>query len=164
MLKANVGLSRKVSRDYNSTGFSVNLEGEITAPLEDTEAVLDQLRHLWDTAEEALVQQVEQHRSIDTIASRDAEPTAAAPQNDTTSNGHNRMSNGEPATNKQIQYLLSIGKRKRLNTVQLEQLISKTLGKQTGLYDLSKREAGQMIDVLRGDDAASNGHANGRRA
>lgn len=37
MLKVNVGLSRKVSRDYNSTGFSVNLEGEVCAPLDDPE-------------------------------------------------------------------------------------------------------------------------------
>jgi hypothetical protein len=39
MLKINVGLSKKLSKDYNSTGYSVNLEGEITAPVSDPDAV-----------------------------------------------------------------------------------------------------------------------------
>ena len=29
MLRAYVGLSRKVSRDYQSTGYTVNIDGEI---------------------------------------------------------------------------------------------------------------------------------------
>jgi len=29
MLRVNVGLSRKLSKDYNSTGYSVNLDGEV---------------------------------------------------------------------------------------------------------------------------------------
>ena len=33
MIKANVGLSRKLSANFNSTGFSLNLEGEILATL-----------------------------------------------------------------------------------------------------------------------------------
>jgi hypothetical protein len=40
MLKINVGLSRKLSKDFQSTGFSLNLEGEITAPVSDPEAVI----------------------------------------------------------------------------------------------------------------------------
>lgn len=35
MLKVNVGLSRKLSRDYNSTGFSLNLDGELCAGMDD---------------------------------------------------------------------------------------------------------------------------------
>ncbi len=30
MLRVNVGLSRKVSKDYDFTGYSINLEGEVT--------------------------------------------------------------------------------------------------------------------------------------
>jgi hypothetical protein len=30
MLSVNIGLSRKLSKDYNSTGYSVNLDGEVT--------------------------------------------------------------------------------------------------------------------------------------
>ncbi len=47
MLKANVGLSRKLSKDYNSTGFSLNLEGEVNATLDDPEAVIERIRELY---------------------------------------------------------------------------------------------------------------------
>src|SRR5262245_42063551 len=74
MLKMNVGLSKKLSRDFNSTGFSVNLEGEITAPTTDSDAVMEQVKELFDLAEEALDQQVERSRSIDAQAGRDEDP------------------------------------------------------------------------------------------
>ena len=45
MLKANVGLSRKISENYNSTGFSLNLEGEIHATLDDPEAVIERIKN-----------------------------------------------------------------------------------------------------------------------
>lgn len=168
MLKVNVGLSRKLSRDYNSTGFSVNLEGEITAPPNDSDAIIEQVKELFDLAEESLDQQISRTRSIDAQASRDAEPERVA------NNGHQRQgySNGhgangqhgrpshddrpaEPATNKQIQYLLNIGKRQRLSTNQLEQQVQEILRREVGIYDLSKREAAQAIDALTGSVANS---------
>ncbi len=44
MLKVNVGMSRKVSKDFNSTGFSVNLEGKIAAPVNDPELVIEEIK------------------------------------------------------------------------------------------------------------------------
>ena len=72
--EANVGLSRKLSKDYQSTGFSLNLEGEINATLDDPEAVIERIRELYDLADEALRRQVEAHEGDSAIASRDAEP------------------------------------------------------------------------------------------
>ena len=40
MLRATVGVSRKISENYNSTGFSLNLDGEIQASLDDPETVI----------------------------------------------------------------------------------------------------------------------------
>src|SRR5208283_391547 len=128
MLKVNVGLSRKLSKDYNSEGFSINVEGEVSAAVNDPQAVVEQVKELYDLAEEALAQQVERAQSTAAIASRDEEPRAArstngngrpAPETNRrpSSNGHRP---DEPATNKQVQYLLSIGKRMRLSTVALE--------------------------------------------
>jgi len=54
MLRVNVGLSRKLSKDYNSTGYSVNLEGELTAHVNDPEAVVVQAKEIYDLAEEIL--------------------------------------------------------------------------------------------------------------
>ena len=78
MLRVNVGLSRKLSKDYNSTGYSINLDGEITAPVSDPEAVFEQVKELFDLAEEVLGQQIDRSQSESAIASRDAEPQPPA--------------------------------------------------------------------------------------
>ena len=163
MLRVNVGLSRKLSKDYNSTGFSINLDGEVAAPTSDAEAVLVQVKELFDLAEEALDQQIERALGDAATAARDDERTASAPER---ANGHSRSEpNGNPprtaaengngptddiATNKQINYLLSIGKRQRLSTIQLERRIEEILGRAVGLYDLTKRDAARVIDDLTG--------------
>ncbi len=71
MLRVNVGLSRKVSKDYNSTGYSINLEGEVTAPVSDPEAVVEQVKEFFDLAEEALDRQMDRSQGDDALASRD---------------------------------------------------------------------------------------------
>jgi len=71
MLKVNVGMSRKISRDYNSTGFSVNLEGEILANLDDPEAIVERVKEFYDLAEESLAQQIERSGTSSTIESAD---------------------------------------------------------------------------------------------
>jgi hypothetical protein len=159
MLKVNVGLSRKLSKDYNSEGFSINVEGEVMASVNDAEAVVEQVKELYDVAEEALSQQIERAQGNAAIASRDEEPRGRPSSNgrqEAANNGHrSTASNGngngrkeEPATNKQIQFLLSIGKRMRLSTSALEQEIEQILGHQVALYDLTKKQAGTVIDQL----------------
>lgn len=71
MLKVNVGLSRKLSRDYNSTGFSINVEGEIGVSIDDPEIVVEKVKELYDLAEEALSQQIERYQGESAIATRD---------------------------------------------------------------------------------------------
>lgn len=70
MLRVNVGLSRKLSRDYNSTGFSINLDGELVASVSDPEALIEQVKELYDLAEEALNRQVERTCSQAAISGR----------------------------------------------------------------------------------------------
>ena len=170
MLKANVGLSRKLSENYQSTGFSLNLEGEINASLDDPEAVVERVRELFDLAEEALSQQVDRHRSDSAIASRDADPQPArnghsngrpAPE----VNGHaSRNGNqndqssgtGEPASNKQVQYLQTLAKRGKLFGVKLDGFIEDVVGRPCGPYDLTKKEAGAVIDALNPESASDN--------
>jgi hypothetical protein len=175
MLRVNVGLSRKLSKDYNSTGYSVNLDGEITAPPSDSEGVIEQVKELFDLAEEALSQQIDRSQGEAAIANHDEEPRQPVADN-RNGNGHNgsngsqppasnrssQNGNGQeaqPATNKQIQYLLSIGKRQKLSTAQLEKKIAEILGRPVGVYDLTKQAAGVVIEAL--TNAAS---ANGAQA
>lgn len=178
MLKANVGLSRKLSKDYNSTGFTVNLDGEITAPLSDPEAFLQQMRELWDLAEETLNQQIERAQGEASIASRDVDPPSREPLGDrpqpnrAPSNGRRETSspstNGqsshgpEAATNKQIQFLLTIAKRQQLTTVQVEKKIAEILGRSVGLYDLTKKDAAVVIGALTGEGGNPTTNGNSR--
>jgi len=155
MLKVNVGLSRKLSKDFQSTGFSVNIEGEVTALTSDPETVVEQVKELYDLAEEALDQQIERSRSVDSLAARDEERPS---RSTTQSNGRNQTrrsgdteTNGEPATEKQVNYLLTIGKRQRLSTAKLETKITDIIGQEIGIYDLTKRQAAQAIDGLTGN-------------
>jgi ribulose bisphosphate carboxylase small subunit len=185
MLKVNVGLSRKVSRDFNSTGFSLNLEGELCGSVDDPETLIERIKEYYDLADEALRQQVERYESESAIASRDEEPVSrpkrelvaeappsqsSKPERETpkngTSNGHSQnQPAGEAATNKQIQFLLNLGKRNGLTQPQLEKRFEQQFGRRVGVYELSKREAGEAITALNGPAApTSNGNGRGKSA
>jgi hypothetical protein len=184
MLRVNVGLSRKLSKDYNSAGYSINLEGEITVPPSDPEGVVEQVKELFDLAEEALNQQIDRSESDSAIAAHDEAPrppvqvnrngngpngtnghqVAASRRPKPSESGNGHQDNGQeeqPATNKQIQYLLSIGKRLRMTTVQLEKKIAEIIGRPVGVYDLSKMAAGIVIEALSKPNGAP---ANGTKA
>jgi hypothetical protein len=190
MLKANVGLSRKITRDYNSTGYSVNLDGEILASTDDAEAVTEKIKELFSLAQEALAVEISRDQGEDAIGRRDEERPAPKPQANGNGNGHTDLpSNGsaprstppngngtkneqngqsgqngneEAATNKQVQFLLTMGKRFKLSTPQLEGKVADIIGRRCGVYDLTKREAGQILDHFT-KAANANGNGNGRQ-
>jgi hypothetical protein len=178
MLKVNVGLSRKLSRDYNSTGFSINMEGDVCVGLDDPEAVVEKVKELYDLADEALSQQIERYQGDSAIASRDEDRqsnsgSSNGRQTQSRADGNGRSTrhdrpqseeqNGrsESATNKQVQYLLNLGKRQGLTPQQLEHRIENTFGRSIGVYQLTKQEAGQLIDSLN-QGSHGNGNGNGR--
>lgn len=178
MLRANVGLSRKITRDYNSTGYSVNLEGEIPFPTDDTQGVLEKVRELFSLVQEALALEIDRDQGEDAIGRRDEE--RPAPQSQSNGNGHSERAttpppprptpangngtnnghsgNDEAATNKQVQFLLTMGKRFKLSTPQLENRVAEIIGRRCGVYDLTKKEAGQVLDHF---TKAANGNGNG---
>lgn len=180
MLKVNVGLSRKLSRDFNSTGFSLNLEGEICVGLDDPEAMIEKIKEFYDLAEEALSQQIERYEGESAVGQRDEVQPARTnghagrspvepPENPKPSRAevpHQGNGNGQAsdaATNKQVQFLLNLSKRQGLSLPQLENRIQEVLGKKIGVYDLTKREAGDMIDALNPTPAGStNGQGRNR--
>jgi hypothetical protein len=180
MLKVNVGLSRKLSRDFNSTGFSLNLERELCVGTDDPEVLIEKIKEVYDLAEEALNQQIERYEAESAIASRDeapaprnGHPTPAAnrlpppkPEPEprpNPENGNGHTPNGDAATNKQVQYLLNLGKRHGLTPPQLEGRIESILGKRVGVFDLTKKEAGEVIDALsQNGSSAPNGNGRSR--
>lgn len=171
MLKANVGLSRKLSENFQSTGFSLNLEGEINATLDDPESVIERIKELYSVAEEALDRQISESREIDNLAGRDADNRPRLPDYGP-SNGHavseaptsarNGHQNGkiagagEPATNKQVQFLSTLAKRQKLFGPRLEAFIEESIGRRCSPYDLTKKEAGAVIDALNPEEAGNN--------
>ena len=185
MLKANVGLSRKITRDYNSTGYSVNLDGEIPFSVDDPEAITVKIKELFSLAQEALAVEISRDQGEDAIGRRDEERPQPKPANN--GNGHvDRPNNGngnghvdrptnppaprstpsngtgtqnrqeEGATNKQVQFMLTMGKRLKLSTPQLENKIAEIIGRRCGVYDLTKKEAGAVINALNPEEAGDN--------
>jgi len=157
MLRVNCGLSRKLTKDFQSTGYSLNVEGEITALPSDPNAVVEQIKEIFDLTEAALDAQIERSQCDSAIAAHDACTKTAMPSNGngqrTAKPNDNPSANGnghkeDAATSKQLQYLLSIGKRRNITTAALECEISQILGEQVGLYDLTKKQAGIVIDGL----------------
>jgi hypothetical protein len=171
MLKANVGLSRKLSENFQSTGFSLNLEGEIHAALDDPESVIERIKELYSVAEEALDRQISESREIDNFAGRDADDRPQSPDHGP-SNGHapkeaqasSRNGHhdgkpagvGEPASNKQVAFLQNLAKRQKLFGAKLEGFIEEVLGRRCSPYDLTKKEAGAVIDALNPEEAGDN--------
>lgn len=157
MLKVNVGVSRKVSKDYNSRGFSLNLEGEVAVVLDDPEVVVARIKELYDLAEEALDQQIERAQSDDAMAKHEETAPRTNGPSRVSANGANGHRNGAghdeppPATEKQINYLLNIARRQKLSTSALEDRIADVLGHAVGLYELTKTQAAQVIDRLTGE-------------
>lgn len=187
MLRANVGLSRKITRDFNSTGYSVNLDGEIPFSVDDPEAIIVKIKELFSLAQEALAVEISRDQGEDAIGRRDEE--RPQPKSANNGNGHvDRPSNGnghvdrptnppaprstpangtgaqnrqeEGATNKQVQFMLTMGKRLKLSTPQLEGKIAEIIGRRCGVYDLSKKEACQVLDnFTKAADANGNGNS-----
>lgn len=183
MLRANVGLSRKVSRDYQSTGYTVNLDGEIPFAVDDPDAVLEKIKELFNLAQEALGREIDRDQGETAMGRRDEEPkvppqngqngqASRPPQGQTTSpaNGSHPPSNGAPqngnrngsdeaASNKQVQFILTMGKRYKLSTPQLEGRINQIIGRKCGVYELTKKEAGRVLDQFTNGNGQSKQQA-----
>ena len=86
-LKINVGLSRKVSQDYQSKGFSLNIEGELAASvIDDPDAMSTSVDQLFELANRLLDEQVEK-------AGPGSRPTGHNGNGHSNGNGHTN-SNG----------------------------------------------------------------------
>ena len=169
MLRATVNVSRKISENYNSTGFGLSLDGEIQGSIDDPETVIERIKQLYDLAEEALDQQMDRYKSDSAVASRDQDhpglernghhANGSSNGQPPSRNGHqNGQSNGtgEPASNKQVQYLQTLAKRQKLFGAKLEGFIEEVISRKCGPYDLTKKEAGAIIDALNPEGAGNN--------
>lgn len=172
MLRVNVGLSRKLTANFNSTGFTLNLEGEVNVPLDDPDAVIERIKEYYDLADEALRQQVERHeggpdptqaepRAITPVPNRPAEtppppppppdppPLAATRQRTPVTNQQPRTGPGDDAaTPNQLRFIQNLAKKQRLSSAQLDAAVADAVGQPCPLHQLTKKQAGRVIDAL----------------
>ena len=97
MLRATVNINRKISENYNSTGFGISLDGEIQGSIDDPETVIERIKQLYDLADEALDQQLDRYKSDSAMASKDQEqpsPERNGHHANGSSNGHSPGRNG----------------------------------------------------------------------
>ena len=160
MLRVTVGKSRKLSEDYNSTGFSISIDGEITAALDSPEQIIAQVQVLHDLATESLQDQVDRLKNTDLGTRHTADTTVSGsqpPRTNGQTNGRSRFpKNGSQATEvaattKQVQYLLNLGKQNGFSKVDLEARVAKELNFNSvkSVYELSKSEATSAIDLIK---------------
>lgn len=119
-------------------------------------------------AEDALDRQVSESQSVNSMARRDAESQSQsedshrsngrqnAEPDHSNSDRNGKPRNEEPATNKQVQFLQTLAKRQKLFGAKLEGIIEGIIGRRCTPYDLTKKEAGQVIDQLSGEESESN--------
>ena len=183
MLRATVSLSRKISRDYNSTGYTVTLDGEVPHPTDDSEAVLEKVSQLFHLAEEALFVEIDRDQGDMAIGRRDEQPPTPAPpppppSTPSHTNGQprnfdrsaplpmnrpnyqqngNGQANPDAATPRQLQFLLTMARRCKLNDRQLDSRISEVVGRPCTMEQLTKKEAGRVLDNLTGGNVRTGG-------
>ncbi|MCE9561219.1 MAG: hypothetical protein K8U57_04115 [Planctomycetes bacterium] len=136
MLRATVSLSRRSPRGDSPSEFAVSLDGEILATPDDHEAVLERIGELFDLAEEALAREIEETKPTSLTPTS---ASAAAP---------NSQSSADAATSKQMAYLHKLVARKGISTDGLAAVIARVLGRTVPLGELTRQEAGRMIDHL----------------
>jgi hypothetical protein len=140
MIKLNASYSKKVPAelDYSSKSFMACVEVELP-----TGASARELQaKIHDTF--ALVKQSVEEE-INGRTAQSPATTSQQPQGERQS-----QSRGPEvrATNKQVQYILSLGKDQRLGLPELNRQVAELYGA-GNVYDLSKRDASRFVDILK---------------
>jgi hypothetical protein len=137
-LSINVGLSRKASKDYQSTGVSINVTAELDhALLARPEDLQQQIHGLYSQARQAL--------------ERQASPPSQRPSPAHNGNGREHRGNDQaPMTASQRRALLAIAKRLESDAGDESQ---RFLG--VPFDDLSLRQASELIDHLKAQPSST---------
>ncbi len=149
MLRATVRLGRTAVRPDHADEYAVTLDGEIPFGPDDAEAVLEKVAELFHLADEALAREIDRDRECQPV--HRTEPTPQRPANPPTTKtagpGHPEPK-PDAATPKQVQYLLNLAKRNGLSRDELDAVIARVTGSSKKTGDLTKRDAGTVIDHL----------------
>ena len=150
-LSINVGLSRKASKDYQSTGYSINVTAELDQLLlARPEELQDQIAGLYSQAEQALDRQAGATPGEVPVNGR-SQPSAPRPGN---GNGRARVS---PATESQKRAIQAICRRTNSDPeLECREIIG------CHFVELNIKGASQLIDHLKTLEPADSGRGGGQ--
>ena len=157
-LSVNVGLSRKASKDYQSTGTSINIVAELDSALLNKPAELQQaVDRLYQHARQAL-----DRHSIEPaprpLPAQPAHSPVASGRDAQSGNGNGQNHNGRGMTASQRRAIAAIAKRMGVDPASAARRI---IGQE--LENLSIRQASELIDHLQSLQLAESGrNGNGR--
>ena len=146
MIKINAGFTKKIpgAQDYSSEGVHVTLEMELPdAYLSNKPALQEQIQDLITEARDQVEQQLDGNAQQ---LPYESPITPLQPNN----NGRFPAAPSRPASNKQLNFLLSLAKRAR-------NLGPQDICKQyqiSTLQELSSRQASELIEQLKSGEAA----------
>jgi hypothetical protein len=144
MLKAIVSYSKKIpvpDSEFSSQGYSLSLETEI--PESDPAAIQARLSQTFHLVKD----QVEHELANGNGNGHAVKPTETGAQPPST-----RVT--EKASNKQVKYLTDLASQKGVGLTDLNADIRKRYGV-AGLYDLSRKQASDLLDSLNGKKKAA---------
>jgi hypothetical protein len=168
-LTVNVGLNRKHSKNFQSSGTSINITAELDQSLlANSQKLQDEIAGLYHQAENALTRQALRERqyaqAINALPAASTSSLANSPAQASSSSASPASASEPPrrATRNQLRALHRIAQELEID---LDAACIQAVGRRWDILDL--REASRMIDLLRarqqrqGQDPASNPSHNG---
>ncbi len=151
----NVGLSRKLSKDYQSRGFTLNIQAELPAnAVEDPNSMAEATGHLFQLAEDLLTDQVnaasiggegtERPRPQAQDTPPQPRPTPRPSRGPSAPSQNGDGGNGRGIAQAQLRAIRNMAKRAGQDPAQMAEA---DFG--VGLRELSIRQASSMIDDLK---------------
>jgi hypothetical protein len=139
-LSVNVGLSRKASKDYQSTGVSINIVAELDqALLSRPDELQKQIDGLYHQANQALARQSGTHQAPRTNGNSGGRA------------GRNGHANGSSMTTSQRRAIITIAERANID---LEFVCREIIGATFDNLDI--RQASELIDHLKSQRQPAN--------
>ncbi len=148
MLKAIVSYSKKVpvpESDYSSQGFSLSLETEV--PETDPAGIQARLHQTFELVKASVEQELAQAKGGTTPAQH---------QDNRPSHPTTQRSNGvqDKASNKQIKFITDLANQRGIALSAINADVRQRYGVD-GLYDLTRRQASEVLDELNGKRKAA---------
>ena len=156
MIKLHAAYSKKIPAEsqYSSKSFHASLEVEVSDDISrDGARLQEKLRALWLDLQDAVEAQIRESNgnAATPPAPERARQESSGPQN------------GEPASQKQVNFLMSLGRRVNgWSLPELQEFIRARVGN-VGLYDLSKQDASNLIEELQAMKSDGNSGRGPRR-